>query len=353
VKDDYDVTVDGDTITLTAKTAGGAGSEGPTAVAGTYTVTGSKGTATFTTVEAGADKGATSTSSVVGNTLVDYNVSTTNINTVTSAGTNRLASTYFDLTKDMTADGATLTIGHETYQFTTNKDNIGKTADDGSVYVDATSGDLDTIAKKLTEAAASNDVFSVGHDGSRITVTEQLDYAKNMYDNDDTSATYGKFIGSDKDFDLSSEEGFAKALSFTGAVTTGKSLMLQIGDTSESYNQLSVSIEDMHAAALGIDGIDISNQEGASAAINVIKEAINKVSSTRGTLGATQNRLEHTANNLSVMSENIQDAESTIRDTDIAEEMMSYTKNNILVQSAQAMLAQANSVPQGVLQLLQ
>jgi flagellin len=70
-------------------------------------------------------------------------------------------------------------------------------------------------------------------------------------------------------------------------------------------------------------------------------------------LGATQNRLEHTANNLSVMTENIQDAESTIRDTDIAEEMMSYTKNNILVQSAQAMLAQANSVPQGVLQLLQ
>ena len=69
-------------------------------------------------------------------------------------------------------------------------------------------------------------------------------------------------------------------------------------------------------------------------------------------LNATQNRLEHTANNLSVMAENIQDAESTIRDTDVAEEMMAYTKNNILVQSAQAMLAQANAVPQGVLQLL-
>ena len=74
---------------------------------------------------------------------------------------------------------------------------------------------------------------------------------------------------------------------------------------------------------------------------------------TRGTLGATQNRLEHTQNNLSVMEENITDAESTIRDTDVAEEMMSYTKNNILIQSAQAMLAQANQVPQGVLQLLQ
>ena len=87
--------------------------------------------------------------------------------------------------------------------------------------------------------------------------------------------------------------------------------------------------------------------------MDLIKQAINKVSSVRGDLGATQNRLDHTINNLSVMTENIQDAESTIRDTDVADEMMAYTKNNILVQSAQAMLAQANQVPQGVLQLLQ
>ena len=92
--------------------------------------------------------------------------------------------------------------------------------------------------------------------------------------------------------------------------------------------------------------------EGAQEAIGVITNAINYVSEIRGDLGAVQNRLEHTANNLSVMAENIQDAESTIRDTDVAEEMMAYTKNNILVQSAQAMLAQANQVPQGVLQLL-
>ena len=90
----------------------------------------------------------------------------------------------------------------------------------------------------------------------------------------------------------------------------------------------------------------------AQTAIATVKDAINYVSSVRGTLGATQNRLEHTQNNLSVMKENIQDAESTIRDTDVAEEMMAYTKNNILVQSAQAMLAQANQIPQGVLQLL-
>ena len=134
---------------------------------------------------------------------------------------------------------------------------------------------------------------------------------------------------------------------------TGNSLVLQIGDTSDSYNQLEVSIKDAHAAAMGIGDLDISTQDGAAAALDIIKDAINYVSDIRGTLGATQNRLDHTINNLSVMEENIQDAESTIRDTDVAEEMMEYTKNNILIQSAQAMLAQANQVPQGVLQLLQ
>ena len=129
-------------------------------------------------------------------------------------------------------------------------------------------------------------------------------------------------------------------------------LKLQLGDTSDEYNQLKVSINDMHTTALGIADLDISTQEGAAAAIDVVKNAINYVSDVRGGLGAIQNRLEHTSNNLSVMAENIQDAESSIRDTDVAEEMMSYVKNNILVQSAQAMLAQANQLPQGVLQLL-
>ena len=141
----------------------------------------------------------------------------------------------------------------------------------------------------------------------------------------------------------------------TGAVTpaTGAALGLQIGDTSDKYNQLSVNVGDMHSKALGIADLTIADQDGAAAAIQSIKDAINTVSSTRGDLGAVQNRLEHTQNNLSVMTENIQDAESTIRDTDVADEMMAYTKNNILIQSAQAMLAQANQVPQGVLQLLQ
>ena len=145
-------------------------------------------------------------------------------------------------------------------------------------------------------------------------------------------------------------------MSYNGSITKdgeGEGLTLQIGDTAENFNQLKVSVGDMHTKSLGIADIDISNIEGAQKAIETIKTAINTVSSTRGDLGAIQNRLEHTQNNLSVMQENIQDAESTIRDTDVADEMTTYTKNNILLQSAQAMLAQANQMPQGVLQLLQ
>ena len=139
----------------------------------------------------------------------------------------------------------------------------------------------------------------------------------------------------------------------TAAGPTGKALTLQIGDTSADFNQMKVSVGDMHTKALGIDGIDISNQACAKAAVDKIKAAINSVSSTRGDLGAIQNRLEHTINNLSVTAENMTAAESRIRDVDMANEMMAYTKNNILVQSSQAMLAQANQIPQGVLQLLQ
>jgi len=137
-----------------------------------------------------------------------------------------------------------------------------------------------------------------------------------------------------------------------GAGGAGSGLVLQIGDTADDYNKLTVSVKDMHADAMGIGGIDISTQEGASAAMDAIKAATNYVSDVRGDLGALQNRLDHTINNLSVTQQNITDAESTIRDVDIAKEMMAYTKNNILVQSAQAMLAQANQLPQGVLQLL-
>ena len=141
-------------------------------------------------------------------------------------------------------------------------------------------------------------------------------------------------------------------LATTGSGATS-GLTLQIGDTNDDFNQLTVKIENMSSSSLGIGNLTISTQADAAGAISKIKDAINTVSNTRGDLGATQNRLEHTINNLSVTSENMTAAESRIRDVDMAKEMMAYTKNNILVQASQAMLAQANQIPQGVLQLLQ
>lgn len=132
----------------------------------------------------------------------------------------------------------------------------------------------------------------------------------------------------------------------------GTGLKLQIGETSANYNQLEVSIQSMDTASLKIQNLKIDTPELAKAAIDKIKDAINQVSDTRGQLGAVQNRLEHTINNLGVTTENITAAESRIRDVDMAKEMMEFTKNNVLMQSAQAMLAQANQQPQSVLQLL-
>ena len=129
-------------------------------------------------------------------------------------------------------------------------------------------------------------------------------------------------------------------------------LNLQVGDTAENFNNVKVSVNDMSAMSLGISSVDVGTQEGASSAISKIKSAINSVSSTRGDLGAIQNRLEHTINNLGVAQENMTAAESRIRDVDMAKEMMNFTKNNILIQASQSMLAQANQLPQGVLQLL-
>lgn len=146
--------------------------------------------------------------------------------------------------------------------------------------------------------------------------------------------------------------GNYSATGFSGDLNSG-GLKLQIGDDGSTDNRLNVTVDSASASALGINNIDVTSQDSATAALKTIKSAIEKVSGIRGTLGASQNRLEHTINNLAVNEENIQNAESAIRDTDVADEMMKYTKNNILIQSAQAMLAQANQVPQGVLQLLQ
>ncbi|MGM0884185.1 MAG: flagellin [Bacillota bacterium] len=128
------------------------------------------------------------------------------------------------------------------------------------------------------------------------------------------------------------------------------SATFQIG--SNTGQSLNLSIEDMRASTLGVLDLQIGTQSQASTAIKVIDEAIQSVSSERSKLGSVQNRLEHTINNLNTSSENLTAAESRVRDVDMAKEMMEQTKNNILAQAAQAMLAQANQQPQGVLQLL-
>ena len=148
-----------------------------------------------------------------------------------------------------------------------------------------------------------------------------------------------------------------KASKFNGIslFKSGGSITLHVGESGATYNQLKVSFSALSATALGIASgtMSISNSSSARNAISLINTAINKISSMRSTFGALQNRLEHTINNLGVQHENLSAAESRIRDVDMAKEMMAYTKNNILVQASQAMLAQANQVPQGVLQLLQ
>ena len=283
-------------------------------------------------VQTGFDVSITYGTGIVDNG--DYSRSSTVITKGQAATASRLATATFDI--GTVKDGTVIKIGDTSYTFAVGPNSKFANADnvvDLTAFTGKETGFKETAAAALTRAAASNAQVSVGHNNSVITLTERegaIDHNK---------------------FDLTDGANWAGFVQVGSA--NRNSLTLQIGDTSDSYNQLNVSIKDCHTAALGIADLDIGSQSGAASALSMIEDAINYVSDVRGTLGATQNRLDHTINNLSVMEENIQDAESTIRDTDIADEMMSYTKNNIHTQSAQAMLAQANQVPQGVLQLLQ
>ncbi len=272
---------------------------------------------------------------------------------VSSAEGRKYAQGSITLTEDLVADGKTLTIGDTTYVFAVGKNSefskMDNVIDLTDMKQDDIAGKIGVVGMRLSQAAADNKNFKVGTTTTTgvITLTEKeggVDYAKNNLQ--------GDTLADKNDADADDWAGLVK----TGSVNvsaTKDGLTLQIGDTSDDFNKLTVSVGNMSSESLGISGIDISTQKGAAAAVDVIKAAINKVSTTRGSLGALQNRLEHTINNLSVTSENMTAAESRIRDVDMAKEMMAYTKNNILVQSSQAMLAQANQIPQGVLQLLQ
>ena len=141
-------------------------------------------------------------------------------------------------------------------------------------------------------------------------------------------------------------------MGLTGAVTAaaGTGGTFQIG--ANAGDTVGLSIADVDAVALGVGGVDVTTDAGASAAITALDTAISGVSTTRGKLGALQNRFESMINNLQVTTENLAASESRIRDTDMAQEMVSFTKNNVLLQAGTAMLAQANQVPQSILSLL-
>ena len=277
------------------------------------------------------------------------------VNAVAAAGERKLAGANFALTAGDVKDGQILKIGNETYAFKVGAEGKGARADHEIDLSDMEVGDADLVRKateKLSQSENKNFHIISNNDGATFGLREK-DGVLESYNDWDLDGT-----ATAKDAKWQWKTGDDKGKSLVQIGTTGKvnpdgkSLTLQIGEDSESYNQLNLDIRDMHVKALGLDDESLSTQKGAQDAVAAIKDAINQVSTVRSGLGATQNRLEHTANNLSTMKENIQDAEATIRDTDIAEEMMAYTKNNILVQSAQAMLAQANQIPQGVLQLL-
>lgn len=260
---------------------------------------------------------------------------------------------------------------------------------DGSEAIAAVAGEFTSA-----EAIGTEDVTIDGEtfkyvdadadaDAGEFTTSAELVSA--IEANDAISGKYSAEIDADGKLALTQQDGEESATAPTGTsfeTTTagvegkeagaGNAAQFQIG-ANESQS-LTLNIADMRASALGIttegtgselgvtDGtnnevteqaLDLSTHEKASEAITKIQSAIDEVSGERSQLGANQNRLEHTINNLGTSAENLQSAESRIRDVDMAKEMMNMTKNNILSQASQSMLAQANQQPQSVLQLLQ
>ena len=212
--------------------------------------------------------------------------------------------------------------------------------------------DGDTVAYNNGAAVTGTVIGNIGSDGSDSDViTAKQAYAKMAEELKAASS-----IGTDKAAEVTND-GKGKFTIKQGSVEVKDALSfnLHVGADADMTNKITVNIESMDAAGLGIKGINVSDNNGSAAtyAIDAIADAISKVSSQRSALGAVQNRLEHTISNLDNVVENTTAAESRIRDTDMAEEMVNYSKNNILAQAGQSMLAQANQSNQGVLSLLQ
>ncbi len=230
---------------------------------------------------------------------------------------------------------------------------LSKSTESFQVAIDAT-GDFSISGTKYDKAgtatATAGVTFEKSVKGDTTTFTAVVD--KSVATAEEAEQWTGVSISVTRNHQDSGTYTAGNKVITTDAVGT-KGLTLQIGAGATSDQQVSLNIADMSSKGLGITTVDVSSQDNALAAIDTIESAINQVSGTRADLGALQNRLEHTVNNLGVTSENLTSAESRIRDVDMAKEMMEMTKNNVLTQAAQSMLAQANTQPQSILKLLQ
>ena len=213
--------------------------------------------------------------------------------------------------------------------------SVTKMKDAGADGIDDT--DTTVISKKKAYELASKELLKANQIG-------------------DTEGNAKVGVGAvDTAVDLTNGNGTFKIQTGSAKVANTLSFSLHVGSDADMTNKIQVDIDSMDSASLGIKGINVKDDSGNAAtyAIDAISDAISKVSSQRSSLGAVQNRLEHTINNLDNVVENTTTAESRIRDTDMASEMVNYSKNNILAQAGQSMLAQANQSNQGVLSLLQ
>ena len=240
------------------------------------------------------------------------------------------------------------------------KADIGTTAlKEGDDMNTATTG-VAALVEKAIQGAVDTYNTAIGADSSTqlnktdFTVTTNKDGSFNVvYNGDkDISFSFGEFTD-DKGLTGTTATKLGLTNKQSASATSNKGIELQIG--ANEGQTMEFTIDDMSAAALGVDGnkVDLATQDGAQKATTTIDAAIKKISAQRSKLGAVQNRLEHTIANLDTAAENTQTSESRIRDTDMAEEMVAYSKNNILLQAGQSMLAQANQSNQGVLSLLQ
>ena len=211
----------------------------------------------------------------------------------------------------------------------------------------------------FTVTIAENDVVNIGGVEYTIVATADEDEDANKLA---ATTAYGKMADELLDANkiggtgavVDNGDGTFKITPATATVAKELSFSLHVGADADMTNKITVEIGGMDTASLGIKGLNIKDDSGIAAtyAIDAIADAVAKVSAQRSALGAVQNRLEHTIANLDNVVENTTAAESRIRDTDMAEEMVEFSKNNILAQAGQSMLAQANTSTQGVLALL-